>query len=203
MTARPMKKYHIRRANPDEYETLGRMTVQVYSSLPGMPGPAEQPEYYSLLHDVGRRAGGPTIEILVAVTPDGELLGGVTFVGDMKYYGSGGSASTSPDSSGIRLLAVKPEARGIGVGKALTIACIQRAIPRGSRQVILHTTKSMENAWRLYQRLGFQRSPDLDFSQGELPVFGFRLDLESSNAFGLDKVIRAADCPPDLVDGAG
>ena len=36
----------------------------------------------------------------------------------------------------------------------------------------------MQVAWRLYQKMGFERSPDLDFTQEELPVFGFRLGLE-------------------------
>jgi hypothetical protein len=29
----------------------------------------------------------------------------------------------------------------------------------------------------MYEALGFKRSPDLDFMQGELQVFGFRLGL--------------------------
>jgi hypothetical protein len=29
----------------------------------------------------------------------------------------------------------------------------------------------------MYENLGFKRSEDLDFMQGELPVFGFRLSV--------------------------
>jgi len=177
MEKMPINKFEVRRVHPNEYETLGRMTVEIYEQLAGMPSRAEQPAYYTMLYEVGNRANKPTIETLVAVTPDDEILGGVTFVGDMRYYDSGGTASTNTDSSGIRLLAVKPEARGFGVGRALTRACIQRAAERGSAQVILHTTKSMQIAWGMYQRMGFHRSPDLDFSQGELPVYGFRLGI--------------------------
>jgi len=36
----------------------------------------------------------------------------------------------------------------------------------------------MRVAWSLYQKLGFERSPDLDFAQEELPVYGFRLLVE-------------------------
>ena len=178
MKATPIKKFEVRRAHPVEYETLGRMTVQIYEALPGMPSTAEQPSYYAMLFDVESRANKPTIDILVAVTPDNELLGGVTFVGDMKYYDSGGTASTNTQSSGIRLLAVKPAARGFGVGRALTEACIQKAIEGGSAQVILHTTESMKIAWGMYQRMGFRKSPDLDFSQGKLAVYGFRLYVD-------------------------
>ena len=43
--------------------------------------------------------------------------------------------------------------------------------------MVLHTTRAMETAWRMYEQLGFRRSPDLDFRQGELEVFGFELRL--------------------------
>jgi ribosomal protein S18 acetylase RimI-like enzyme len=66
------------------------------------------------------------------------------------------------------------------VGRTLTAACIQRAIERGSAPVILHTTKSMQIAWGMYQRMGFLRPPDLDFNQGNLAVLGFRLSLDTA-----------------------
>jgi hypothetical protein len=38
----------------------------------------------------------------------------------------------------------------------------------------------MQVAWRLYEQLGFRRSPDLDFVFGRGPeVLGFRLELPS------------------------
>jgi ribosomal protein S18 acetylase RimI-like enzyme len=66
----------------------------------------------------------------------------------------------------------------LGVGKALSNECIRLAKIDGNNQVILHTTQAMEVAWSLYTKLGFERSTDLDFSQEELPVFGFRLRLD-------------------------
>ena len=123
----PRKTFEIRHVNPNEYEKSGQMTIDAYEQLPGMPSTAEQPEYYAMLFDVESRAKKPTIEVLVAVTLENELLGGVTFIGDVINYNSVGAASTNVNSSGIRLLAVKPDARRLGVGKALTHACIQRA----------------------------------------------------------------------------
>ena len=35
----------------------------------------------------------------------------------------------------------------------------------------------MQIAWSMYENLGFKRSKDLDFTQGKLPVYGFRLPL--------------------------
>ena len=173
MSTKSIETFEIRKAEPEEYETLGRMTVEAYEELPGMPSRQEQKEYYGMLFDVAARASMPSIEILVAVAPDMEILGGVTFVGDMRYYKSGGTAGSVANASGIRLLAVKPEARRFGVGKALTNACIRKTKMIGKAQVILHTTKSMETAWRMYESMEFKRSPDLDFQQGSLAVFGF------------------------------
>jgi ribosomal protein S18 acetylase RimI-like enzyme len=61
------------------------------------------------------------------------------------------------------------------VGTALVARCIERARQRGHRQVVLHTTRAMVSAWRMYGRLGFVRAPELDFAQDGLPVFGMRL----------------------------
>ena len=47
-----------------------------------------------------------------------------------------------------------------------------------SMEVIIHTTKAMQTAWKMYEGFGFKRSEDLDFMQGELPVFGFRLQMQ-------------------------
>jgi GNAT superfamily N-acetyltransferase len=95
----------------------------------------------------------------------------------MKNYGSGGTATLERDASGFRLLAVDPMERAKGVGKLLTTACIEKARDNKSMQLIIHTTNAMRTAWKMYEQLGFQRSEDLDFMQGTLPVFGFRLML--------------------------
>jgi len=60
----------------------------------------------------------------------------------------------------------------------LTLACIQNARDRNQSEVILHTTKAMEVAWGMYEKMGFKRSPDLDFKQEQLAVYGFRLKLD-------------------------
>jgi len=167
----------IRRARPDEYAELGRMLVEVYSSTAGMPRLEEQPGYYAMLRDVAARASRPALQVLVAVDGTGRPVGCVDFISDMAQYGSGGTARNVPDAAGIRLLAVDPGSRGRGVGKALTLACIDRARGLGRSAVILHTTRGMQTAWAMYERLGFERFPEIDFRQEQLEVFGFRLQL--------------------------
>ncbi|HEY3400918.1 MAG TPA: GNAT family N-acetyltransferase [Geothrix sp.] len=167
----------IRDLRPSEFEALGRLLVEVYSHLEGFPTPEEQPRYYELLANIGRFTEKRDARVLVAVSAEEELIGGVVYFGDMAEYGSGGTATTVKNASGIRLLGVDPRFRGLGAGKALTKACIELAEAKGHAQVVLHTTQAMRTAWGLYERLGFERSLDLDFTQGDLAVFGFRLRL--------------------------
>jgi len=149
--------------------------VTVYSGLPGFPTPAEQPSYYNLLRNVGLLTEKPEVSLLVATTPSDEIAGTVVYVGDIQHYGSGGIATREYNSAGFRLLAVTDAARGKGVGKLLTQACINKARQQGRSQLILHTTLAMQTAWKMYERLGFSRSEDLDFMQGDLGVYGFRM----------------------------
>jgi len=168
----------IRELLKDEFEQLGELMVAVYGNLPGFPNEQEQPGYYRMLRNIGEFTRKPDTQVLVALSSTNELLGGVVYFSDMAQYGSGGTATREKNASGIRLLGVGEIARGKGVGRALTQACIQRAKAQGHSQIILHTTEAMTTAWRLYQNLGFLRSDDLDFLQQALPVFGFRLKLD-------------------------
>ncbi|HZH43996.1 MAG TPA: GNAT family N-acetyltransferase [Lysobacter sp.] len=168
----------IRRIRPEERAPLGRLMVEVYAGLDGFPTPREQPAYYTMLAEIGALDDRDHTEVLVAVDEQGALAGGVVYFSCMGAYGAGGTATQVRAASGIRLLGVDPRFRGAGIGRALTLACIERARAAGHREVVLHTTRAMQAAWSMYERLGFQRSPDLDFMQQALPVYGFRLPLE-------------------------
>ena len=95
----------------------------------------------------------------------------------MSWYGSGGIAVGEKNAAAFRLLAVAPAARGKGVGKLLVNECIKKARTGKLGQIIIHSTMAMQTAWKMYEQLGFVRSADLDFLQGQLPVYGFRLLL--------------------------
>jgi len=177
----PQKEITIRKARPEEFEKIGQLMVQVYSQLEGFPKPEEQATYYQLLANIGLLTEKPGVELLIA-TPDGEKIeGAVVYFSDMQYYGSGGTATQEKNAAGFRLLAVDPASRGKGIGKLLTMECIKRAKENGVAQLIIHSTKAMQVAWKMYEGLGFKRSEDLDFLQGGLPVFGFRLMLKDEH----------------------
>ncbi|MFD1096155.1 GNAT family N-acetyltransferase [Salegentibacter chungangensis] len=171
-------KFVVRNAKPEEFQEIGQLMVKVYSQLEGFPNQDAQPEYYRLLANIGEFTKKPGTELLVALSPEGNICGAVVYFSDMQYYGSGGTATKEKNASGFRLLAVDPSARKKGIGKLLTRECIKKAREKKQKQVVIHTTKAMQTAWKMYEQLGFKRSEDLDFMQEELPVFGFRLTLD-------------------------
>lgn len=172
-----MSQISIRNAHPSEFSVVGDIMVKVYAELKGFPTPQQQPAYYQMLANIGNLTNTPGTELLVAVDTDQRLLGGVVYFDDMKNYGSGGSATKEKHAAGFRLLAVDPQARGQGIGKMLSKACISKAKQQKQTQLIIHTTDAMQVAWSMYEKLGFTRAPGLDFNQQGLPVYGFRLSF--------------------------
>ncbi|MCG8436392.1 MAG: GNAT family N-acetyltransferase [Gammaproteobacteria bacterium] len=169
--------YIIRNAEPDEFQEIGELMVKVYSRLEGFPKADEQPAYYDMLANIGEQTKKPNTELLAAVSPDGKIGGAVVYFSDMSQYGSGGTATEVKNASGFRLLAVDPACRGQGIAKLLTYACIEKAKKLKHEKVVIHTTKAMQVAWKMYEGVGFKRAKDLDFMQEALPVFGFELLL--------------------------
>lgn len=70
----------------------------------------------------------------------------------------------APGEGELRLLAVRPELRGAGVGAALVREAQERARALGHTRLVLWTQTSMLAAQRLYARLGFARRPERDWA---------------------------------------
>lgn len=147
----------IRGARPDELETTSAIIRAAYAEYAeAMPG-GRWERYMRHAADVWSRR--EEAELIVAEL-EGRLVGTVTFYPDASRSGAGGW----PEGwAGIRLLAVHPEARGWGIGRALTEECIARARAQGAAAVGLHTTELMAVAKAMYERMGFARVPDLDY----------------------------------------
>ncbi len=147
----------IRQAEPGEYDTLGEITAQAYLG-DGLLDFGESDAYLGELRDVAKRAAAA--EVLVAVA-EGGVLGGVTFVP------SGGPMAdiARPGEAEIRMLAVARAARGRGAGEALVRACLDRArATEGCVRLVLSTQRTMHAAHRVYERLGFVRTPERDWN---------------------------------------
>jgi ribosomal protein S18 acetylase RimI-like enzyme len=167
----PRTSFVIRPIEPAEYRPLGDLTVAAYHSLPAVM--EHQDAYDVQLRDVARRAEVSCV--LVAVGPNGELLGGATYVrGPDDPY----SEELAEGEAGMRMLAVDPMHHGRGVGRALTQACLERARSDGRSRFVLHTSDWMPAARHLYESLGFERVWAIDFSPAPgIDLIGYALDL--------------------------
>lgn len=97
-------------------------------------------------------------ELIVAVRT-GELVGTVSFYPEAAADGHGWPEGLSS----LRLLAVRPRMRGLGIGRRLVEECMARARRRGASALGLHTAPFMRAANRLYEAVGFVRAPEFDF----------------------------------------
>ncbi len=106
----------------------------------------------------------------------GEIVGSVMlYPSQAQAYGDLADAASWPE---LRLLAVAPSARGHGVGKALVMECVRRARESGAVELGLHTSRSMQVALGMYERMGFVRAPAHDFQPpGGEHVTAYRLPL--------------------------
>ncbi|KJY83310.1 acetyltransferase [Vibrio galatheae] len=55
----------------------------------------------------------------------------------------------------LKKLFLLPQSRGLGLGKALTLRCLEFAKEQGFQQCYLDTLSSMQSAITLYEKLGF------------------------------------------------
>ncbi|MGN6333516.1 MAG: GNAT family N-acetyltransferase [Motilibacteraceae bacterium] len=163
----------VREVRPDELAAVGEITVAAYVSDGHMPADAG---YVHELRAADRRAGRATV--LVAAGEDSatqdSVLGAVTYA----EHGSEYAELAGPGEAEIRMLAVDPAARGRGAGRALVVACVDRARAAGCTALVLSTQPSMTTAHRIYESLGFTRTPERDwFPVPEVELLAYRLEL--------------------------
>ncbi len=166
-----MKQIHIRLARPEEFARIGDITVAAYSRLEDTSNPVVD-EYMEDLRDVEPRARDA--EVLVAADNQNNVLGAVTLVLDAS---SPLAEFEEPGAASFRMLAVAPEAQGMGIGKLLAEYCIRRARDAGAHSVLIHSRDTMIKARDIYAKMGFKRYGDIDFEVDDIKLNGFRLDL--------------------------
>jgi GNAT superfamily N-acetyltransferase len=158
----------VRPAHTDELQDIGELTVRAYAA-DAFVDPAE--DYARQLRDAATRAR--EAEVYVAVVDD-RLAGTVTFCTKESPW-----CEVAQDDEGeFRMLAVSPGVRRQGVAGALVGVCIERARELGYAALVLSSLPVQRPAHRLYERLGFRRMPERDWSPVEgVDLWVFRLDL--------------------------
>jgi ribosomal protein S18 acetylase RimI-like enzyme len=150
----------VEQARPDDFARIAQLTVDVYVGG-GLATPAYAPE----LADVSGRA--ERAELLVVRDTAGLVVGSVGLV----LTGDWGNVTTSDEEAAFRMLVVDPAAQGRGIGELLVTTCLDLARAAGKRRMVLSTGPRMTAAHRLYERLGFRRLPERDWT----PVPGIDL----------------------------
>jgi GNAT superfamily N-acetyltransferase len=162
----------IRDALPVELAELGELRVNAYRADGFM---SLESDYEPTLRGLGADGHG---QVLVAEREDGVLIGTVM----LQPWPQAGEIVRGPDEAEVRALAVRPDARGSGVGKALVAAVIERAGRNGVRHLVLCSQPGMAAAHRVYEDAGFTRLPDRDWSPNAhvtLIAYGLRLAKSS------------------------
>jgi ribosomal protein S18 acetylase RimI-like enzyme len=160
----------IRPARPEEYPAVGELTVNAYVGDELLSAGAA---YVDQLADAAGRAADS--ELLVAVDEVDTVLGSVTFV----QAGSRYCELARPGEAEIRMLVVDAKSRGQGLGEALVRACLERAKASGVNRIRLCTQPNMVRALPIYLRLGFVRTPELDWSPlRDVKLLAYALELQ-------------------------
>lgn len=175
MTETPSPLFRIRAIDPDEHGSEAALVSAAYAAGPYREALAADPVWVAAERDsAGRDAAG---RVLLAVgeseavgAPDDQhpqgspMLGAVTVVRGGTSY----AKLAAEGEAELRFLAVAPEWQGNGLGAALIRAGIELALRWGATVVRLDTgTKNPAAA--LYERLGFERTPELDARLAGLP----------------------------------
>ncbi|GGP46881.1 GNAT family N-acetyltransferase [Saccharothrix coeruleofusca] len=160
----------VRPAHEHEWDEVGALTVAAYRAEGYLTGPVN--DYAAELADARDRARHT--DLLVAVDDRGAVLGTISVV----HPGSPYAETCREGELEFRMLAVRPDARGRGIGEALVRAAIGRAREVGAARLVMSTSERMPSALRLYRRLGFARSPERDWRpKPGVDLIAFRLEL--------------------------
>ena len=111
-------------------------------------------------------------KLFVACFSNGEIVGSVTLVRPPSRF----VQLASTDEAEVRFLAVLRDARRVGVARSLMNAAIGSARDGGAVAVVLSTQPSMIAAQRLYESMGFRRTPEKDRTDSGLRFLAYRFD---------------------------
>lgn len=173
----------VRLARPEEYEVIDPMLEAAYAHDYGPSDGNSDPLRFA-------RARAELFDVWVAIESDAEnesagggsaILGSVT---TSRLGGPGLHEDATPDELDLRLLGVAPAARRRGIAASIMRHVIAHAAATGFEAVVLKTQPRMHGAHRLYEGLGFQRTPKRDglWIGGEkvLDLLAYRYPLHPS-----------------------
>lgn len=148
----------IRKAHFTEYEQIRKKRIASYEQYKNIIPIKHWDMLQKTLSAESEKL--PYVNLFVAEI-DSQIAGSIVlFPSKAKAYEWDTSVLEYPE---IRMLAVDPNFRGNGVGKALVRHCIEVAKEQEEKRIGLHTGSFMVDAMQMYESIGFKRIPELDF----------------------------------------
>lgn len=144
----------VRPAVESDLDDIGRISVAAYDAAGQLD---EGSPYRQTLADAEARLRGG---LLLAALDGQRVVGTVTIC----PVGSPFSEIGQPDEVEFRFLAVDPHEWGRGIGDALVAACDDHARTTRARRLAICVRDTNAGAAAMYQRRGFLRAPDRDWS---------------------------------------
>ncbi len=134
--------------------------------------PPENWKFY--LEDIMNVRSRLEVSNLIVAEKNRHIAGTVTLFLDASL-----SSEDWPRSwAAIRILAVHPAYRGLGIGRALMDECIRRCREHNIKTLALHTAAIMKVARKMYEGMGFIRVPEYDFyPRPDTMVMAYRFTL--------------------------
>ncbi|MCO1656535.1 GNAT family N-acetyltransferase [Pseudonocardia humida] len=165
----------VREADAAQHPEIERLLRAAYAGYAPVVAAEVFPTYLADVLDFA--AEGATV--LVAVE-DGEV------VGTARLHLRGADVDLPAGAAYVRGVAVHPGRAGGGIARALMADCAHRARAAGATGLHLHTAPFMTRAIRLYEGLGYRRTPERDTDSAAhyglavhppLRALAYRLDL--------------------------
>ena len=179
---------------------VGELRVAAYQALGLLP---DGSGYAQTLRGFG--FGGDCAVLVAADETGNDIFGTVT----LEPFDRVSELAMDDTEADIRAFAVAPHAQGLGVGRKLLLAVIDRAERRGVRRLRLCTQPAMQAAQHLYAATGFSRTPELDFEPaagltlrayelalpiGSLRVARGRVTVDAQNMRGFRRALKYGIC---------
>ncbi len=159
----------IRNAEDSEREAMADVTRLSYREFAG----EREPAYWKQYEEDTRKTllSAPLLARIVAEY-DNRIVGSVILCAPYEWK-IGEQVVKNPYPE-MRLLAVLPEFRNLKIGDDLIAACEELIAGQGFDHITLHTTKLMQTAKAMYERRGYTRYENIDFSPSpDFTVFGY------------------------------
>ena len=163
----------VRDARPAELAEIGALRVAAYEAGGFL---SDASHYVETLRTLGHDGIG---QILVAVGNEGGGHGTPRLLGTvmLQLWPHAEHVVRGPDEAEFRALAVAPEARGRGVGRALLRAVTDRARAGGAQRLLLSTQATMLAAQHLYTGPGSAACRGATGTRTRGSPCGYGLDL--------------------------